>query len=238
MRDIIGSSGCFASRVAGVCASIAIFAVLSGNAFATDSDTAKTPSTAVAAPVSAQPDTSSFRLTGFRSAQFGASESEVRFAIAKDFLLSSAAIHKSQNPADRTTILSARVPNVLADGGTAEVAYIFGYQTKKLTQVNVLWSAQTDKSLTAERLVANGEALKAYFDSQGYVSIVSNSPVRDGILLFRGTDINGRMTALMLHGSLSAGSDKTKTFTPNALLLFYLASPKSPDVFKIQSGKF
>jgi hypothetical protein len=88
--------------------------------------------------------------------------------------------------------------------------------------------------------VANGEALKAYFDSQGYVptSIVSNSPVHDGILLFRGTDTNGRMTALMLHGSLSAGPDKTKTFTPNALLLFYLASPKSPDVFKIQSGKF
>jgi hypothetical protein len=189
---------------------------------------------------SAASDTSSFRLSGFRSAQFGASESEVRSDIAKDFSVSTSAIHKSLNLVDRTTVLSVRAPNVLADGGTAEVAYVFGYRSKKLMQVNVLWSAQTDKTLTPARLAANGELLKSYFASQGYLhnSIVSNTPVRDGILLFRGADADGHMTALILNGAMTTGADKAKTLTPNTLLLFYFADPKAPDVFKIPEGKF
>ena len=46
------------------------------------------------------------------------------------------------------------------------------------------------------------------------------------------------MTALMLDGKTTAGADKSQVFTPNALLLFYIADVKTPDVFRIPTGRF
>ena len=62
--------------------------------------------------------------------------------------------------------------------------------------------------------------------------------MHDGILLIRGADADGHTTALMLHGTATAKDKTSQTFSPNALLLFYVADPKAPDVFKIQSGRF
>jgi hypothetical protein len=198
------------------------------------------PSVNPPADISAADDASSFHLTGFRSVPFGADEAEVRDGIIKDFSVDAAAIHKIQNLADRTDGLTVKVPEVLKDGGAADVAYVLGYKSKKLIQVSIIWSKASDKDLTAERLLANGETLKNYFLGEGYVpsTIVSNSPVRGGLLLFRGADADGHTTALILQGTTTAGADKSNTFLPNALLLFYLADPKAPDVFKIPAGKF
>lgn len=164
----------------------------------------------------------------------------MRLAITKDFGVRKTTIHKSENLSDRTSVLTVRVPDVLSGGGTAEIAYVFGYASKRLTQISIVWSRGTDKAMTVERLLANAESLRAYFQSQGYdpKSIASNVPVRDGILLFRGADADGHTTALMLHGTATAAADKTASFTPNALFLFYVANPKAPDVFKIQAGRF
>lgn len=181
------------------------------------------------------------KILGFRSALFGADEADVRAAAKKDFGVTDAGFSKSQNLADRTEVDSVKVPDILPGGGSAEVGYIFGYKSKKLTQVNVIWSKATDRSLTPDRLVANGEALKSYFASEGFVasSIATDTMLHDGILLFRGTDVDGHTVALMLRGSMSAATDKApQRFTPIALLLFYIADPKTPDVFKIPAGKF
>jgi hypothetical protein len=71
-------------------------------------------------------------------------------------------------------------------------------------------------------------------------TIATDSAVRDGILLFRGADADGHTTAMMLHGTTTTtpSAEKTTTFVPNALLLFYLADPKASDVFKIPAGRF
>lgn len=186
-------------------------------------------------------------VTGFRSALFGMSEADVRSAISKDFGVSGAGVRTSQNGAERTQILSIKAADVLPEGGTAEVAYVLGYKTKKLIQVSLSWSKATDDKLTPERLVANGEALRAYFMSAGYKSdtLVSNVATRGGLLMFRGDDANGRTTALMLVGAMKdkATADKTgdrttRSFAPVALSLFYLADAKNPDVYRIQPGKF
>lgn len=194
---------------------------------------------AQSAPANAKP-TPQPHITGFRSATFGSDEGAVREAIAKDFGVRKAAIRKSENFSDRTNVLTIRVPDVLSGGGTAEIAYVFGYTSKKLTQISVVWSRGTDKAMTAERLLANAESLKAYFQAQGYdpKSTVADVPVRDGILLFRGTDADGHTTALVLHGTAKVAADKTTSFAPSALFLFYVADPKAPDVFKIQAGRF
>ena len=197
--------------------------------------------TKAGAPETSSGDQVTAKVLGFRSAQFGMDEAAVRAAAMKDFNVPASAIHETQNLGERTDMLTVRVPEVLPGGGMSDVAYAFGYKSKKLTQVSVVWSKGTDKAITPEQLLADSEALREYFLSSGYdpKTLVTNSPVRDGILLFRGTDAGGHTTAMMLHGTTTAGADKTtQTFVPNALLLFYIADAKTPDIFKLQAGRF
>lgn len=180
---------------------------------------------------------------GFRSAAFDTDEAAVRAAITKDFGIASKDIAKSRNLTDRTDVLTIKVPDIIEGGGLAEIAYVFGYKSHKLIQVTVVWSKATDKDMTAERLLSNGEALRNYFSTVGYVptSVVTNAEVKDGILLFRGADSDGKTTALMLHGLKTPATDPKQAaqpFAPDGLLLFYIADAKTPDVFKLPSGQF
>lgn len=177
-------------------------------------------------------------LTGFRSAKFGTDEMQVRDAIAKDFG-KAVNIKQSINPAERTRSLTIRILDVLPDGGTADIAYVLGYQTKKLIQVSVVWSKTTDPTITAEKLVADADVLRANFASQGYKAdtIISDVAVKNGILVFRGSDVAGHTTALLLEGRTTADKDR-KVFTPVSLVLLYIADPKHPDVFRLAPGQF
>lgn len=180
---------------------------------------------------------------GFRSALFNTDEAAVRAAINKDFGIAGKDIAKSRNLTDRTDVLTIKVPDIIEGGGVAEIAYVFGYKSHKLIQITVVWSKATDKDMTAERLLSNGEALRNYFSTAGYVppTIVTNAEVKDGILLFRGADADGRTTALMLHGVKTPATDPKQSaqpFAPDGLLLFYIADAKAPDVFKLPAGQF
>jgi hypothetical protein len=179
-------------------------------------------------------------VTGFRSAKFGMAEAEVRAAIEKDFVVKPDQIRSEENLAEQTHVLGVRVPDLLAGGGTAEVSYVFGYKTKKLIEVTSLWSKATDDKITPERLFSNGNILRAHFSSEGYQpdSIVTNGVMNNGIVMFRGSDAEGHTTVLVLQGTTSEGADKQRVLTPTALLLFYLADAKNPDVFKLPPGQF
>lgn len=189
-----------------------------------------------AVPTSSAP-APALELTGFRSALFGMSETEVRAAIAKDFG-ATIAIKTSQNGAEHTQVLTISAPDVLPEGGAAEVSYVLGYKTKKLIQVGVLWSKATDEKMTPEKLVSNADTLRAYFMTAGYKpdTIAENAAVADGVLMFRGSDAAGRTTILLLHGV--AGEKPPRAFSPSAVSLFYLADVKNPDVYRVQPGKF
>lgn len=188
------------------------------------------------APASSTP-APALDLTGFRSAQFGMSETEVRAAIAKDFG-AMVAIKTSQNGAEHTQVLTITAPDVLPEGGTAEVSYVLGYKTKKLIQVGVLWSKATDDKITPEKLVSNADTLRAYFQTAGYKpdTIAENTPMANGVLMFRGADAAGHTTVLLLQGTV--GDKPPRSFSPAAVSLFYLADVKNPDVYRVQPGKF
>lgn len=217
---------------------------------AKSSEPAKPAATAPAQPVTPVPATAATPapkveekvadVEGFRSAKFGATEAEVRAAIAKDFPGAVASIKESTNLAERTKILTIRSPDVLPDSGTAEIAYIFGYKTKALIQVSVVWSKDTDPALTGLSLTSNGQALRGYFLDQGFApaDVLTNVGTADGVILFRGTDKQGHQVLLILRGTMNGDLNAAHTFTPSATTLFYIAKTADPDIFKVPPGKF
>jgi len=179
-------------------------------------------------------------VTGFRSAHFGMTEPEVRSAIEKDFKVKPDAIRAEENKAEQTHVLLVRVPDVLPGGGAADVSYVFGFKSKTLIQIGLSWSKSTDEKLTPEQLFSNANVLRAHFISAGYKpdTIATNMPVNGGVLMFRGSDVQERTTLLILQGTFSQGENNQRILTPTALLLFYIADAKTPDVYRLPAGSF
>jgi hypothetical protein len=177
---------------------------------------------------------------GFRSAKFGMTDTEVKAAIVKDFKVKPDAISEQPNPGERTTVVTAKIPDVLPGGGVAEVSYVFGYESKKLIQVSIAWSKAIDDKMTPEQLFSNSSVLRSHFLGEGFKpeSIASNMPINDGILAFRGSDESDHSVILILHGTMSDGNSGQKILTPTSLLLFYIANAKTPDIYRLPPGSF
>lgn len=178
---------------------------------------------------------------GFRSAHFGMNEAEVRAAIQRDFDTKLEAIRSEDNNAERTCALGVQVPDVMPGGGTSSISYVFGYKTKALIQVGLLWSKATDDKITPEKLISNGNLLFAHLIGAGYKpdTIATNVPIPGGVLMFRANDMQNHTTMLIMQGSsFSEDNDTQKVFTPSALLLLYIANAKDPDVYRLPPGSF
>ena len=177
---------------------------------------------------------------GFRSAKFGTNEADVRSAISKDFGLKPDAVKTQDNPAELTHSLVVTVPDLLPNGGGAEVSYVFGYKSKSLIQVGAAWSKATDSAVTPERLFSNANILRAHFLGEGFKpeTVAVNTPVNGGLLMFRGSDAKDHTVMLLLQGTFETKDNSQRVLTPTGLLLFYIADAKSPDVFKLPPGQF
>lgn len=182
------------------------------------------------------------KVEGFRSARFGMTEKEVRKAITSDFKIKDADIARVENRMERTFTLIARKDNLIPKTGTALIVYLFGYESKKLIQVNVLWGQPVEEEADPATLITIAEALSKLFLAQGYAadSITGNIPLDDGsILVFRGRDAKGRMTAMTLD--LPKKPEETKAGDGSArapakggtLRVSYIENPENPDVFSI-----
>ena len=179
-------------------------------------------------------------IEGFRSAKFGMNEADVRAAITKDFSAKPDAVKSQDNPAELTRSVVLSVPDLLPNGGTAELSYVFGYKSKSLIQVGTVWSKGTDPEMTPEKLFSNANILRAHFLGEGFKpeSIAVNTPVAGGVLMFRGSDAKDRSVILLLQGTFENKENNQRVLTPTGLLLFYVADTKSPDVFKLPPGQF
>ncbi|MEM0948114.1 MAG: hypothetical protein AAGK37_11955 [Pseudomonadota bacterium] len=180
-------------------------------------------------------------LEGFRSAKFGMDQDAVRAAIKDDFGAEGDRVASGRNTIERTNVLTLLVPDLLSEGGTAQVSYVFGYTTDTLIQVGVSWSAETDPALTDEDFLSNGEVLRAFFVGAGYDpdTVIVDSPVENGIILFRGSDLTGRTALLLLQGAfIETAEGQPPALLPSGLALLYSVSPDNPDVFQIEEGEF
>ena len=186
-------------------------------------------------------------IDGFRQARFGMSEEQVRQAVRKDFPAAAATLASAVHPSEKTTILSLSVTDLLPHTGKARISYIFGYRSKKLIQVNVLWSS--DGSTAAdETIVGTANALRDYFASENYRadSVVANRQLADNtILVFRGSDDRKRTVLLVLGGVAASARSEEKSEDkkeprppPLTLELSYIEDAAHPDVFRIGKGQF
>lgn len=181
-----------------------------------------------------------FRLAGFRSARFGMDEAAVRAAIEADFGVPAEGIVAGDNTVERTRVLSVRVPDLLPDGGTAQVSYILGYRSRALIQVGILWAEGIDPELTPAMLVANGDLLRAHFLAAGYDpdTVTSDLVLEDGVLLFRGADADGHTAILLLQGSFADDGAGRASLVPESLTLLYAQDPDDPDILSLDAGSF
>jgi hypothetical protein len=181
---------------------------------------------------------------GFRSAHFGMTEAQVREAIRADFRLGNAAIRAATHPVEKTRVLQVTVRDLVPGSGQSQIAYVLGFQSKTLIQVNILWTAGDPAA--AEALVAAGQTLRNYFlaDRARFRNdtVVANQPLTDGrTVLFRGADEQQRTIELIVAlapSTKETASGAASTRVAGAQLrLMYIRSPGNPDIHRVGPGK-
>ncbi|MFY8095004.1 MAG: hypothetical protein ACOVN0_16115 [Niveispirillum sp.] len=203
------------------------------------------PATAQNSAVSGQspaaPAAKQARVEGFRNARFGMTEAQLREAIGKDFKLSGDDIQKVEDPTERTSALIVKVKDLLPDSGPAVVAYLLGYKSKRLFRVNVIWGQEIGSPVKPEQIVGTANSLRNYLLAQGYqqTGLILNQPLdSDNILVFQGTDTQGRLTELIL-GILKrppAKPDAQPEVSGASLRLSYVEKPGEPDIYRVPGG--
>jgi hypothetical protein len=181
-------------------------------------------------------------IEGFRQARFGMTEAELRQAIRKDFPAAAGALANAVHPTEKTTVLSLIVSDLLPQTGNARVFYILGHRSKKLSQINIVWSSD-GSAAGDETIVGTANSLRDYFLSENFNpdSIVANRQLApDAILVLRASDDHKRTILLVLSGATAAHLQKKKTQKPSPLTLelSYIEDPARPDVFRIGKGQF
>ncbi|MFV3129419.1 hypothetical protein [Niveispirillum sp. KHB5.9] len=181
------------------------------------------------------------KVEGFRNARFGMTEAQIRDAIGKDFKLTGDAIQKVEDPTERTSALVIKVNDLLPDSGPAIVAYMMGYKSKKLFRVNVIWGQEIGSPTKPEQIVGAVNSLRNYLLGQGYrqEGLILNQPLgADNILVFQGTDTQGRLTELILGIAKKppAKPDAQPEVAGASMRLSYVEKPAEPDIYKVPGG--
>ena len=179
-------------------------------------------------------------IEGFRSAKFGMDEKAVKSAIKADFGIEGKAVRSEANPLEKTTALLIEVP-ALEPGGKAQVAYILGYSSAKLIQVNVVWGAPSEPKATVEQLSGAATLLRNYFAQQPFPADrrTQDQRLADGSLLFfQGQDDKARQVSVMLFGANVVAKEGEKPTQIYSLRLSYIANAQAPDVFQLKAGSF
>lgn len=181
---------------------------------------------------------------GYRSAHFGMTEAAVLDAIEADFAIPPGSVERSANALEKTANLTVTVIDLVEFTGAAEIVYIFGYQSKKLIQINLLWRAPAgandaeQRLLRAARIMANRVSLWGISKFETAPDTVTS----DGAtLLFQGQGESGMIASISMSvpceelASCSASETADDGFWLRVALI---ENVDVPDIYKIQPGQF
>ena len=179
------------------------------------------------------------KVDGFRSAKFGMKMKGVKDAILKDFGLYESKIDAITHPSEQTQSLGITIEKLLPKSGKSRVVYVFGYQSKRLMQVNILVGHPVDPGTTAQQVVDSGNLLGSHFFKKRYQEdgLVAHARLNDGsVLIFRGKDQKGHMALLRL--SNPQPNEENKDDLKITLTLSYIEKPEQPDAFQLKEDDF
>ena len=132
-------------------------------------------------------------------------------------------------------ILIIQVPNLIAVGGVADIAYLLGYKSKNLVQVNIDWGFQVSKDTPPQEVMNAATLLQAHFIKKQYKKedYAINAKIDETeTLVFIGRDKKGSMIILRLKYSKTKEDGKKKEVRKNvSLILSYLLDVDKPDFF-------
>lgn len=194
------------------------------------------------------PSKAPYEVTGFRSARFGMDEAQVRAAILSDFQVKADDIKSAANAKERTTALVIALPALEPGPGPASVAYIFGYKSKQLIHVNLTWAqpGEPGKVDGGPYLVA-GAQLAEYFSGftwrDGKVTLTTPAG-NNTLLVFGAQDAKTGSVQVIVDGvAFERKPDGRVDAVPRptvniSLRVSYIANLATPDVYRIEPGKF
>ena len=171
-------------------------------------------------------------IDGFRSAKFGMTMNAVKKAIFKDFSIPEEKIKTINHPIELTKSLGVTVENLVPESRKSRVVYVFGFESKQLTQVNILTGHPMDTNATPEEIINSGNLLGKHFFKKRYQkkSLRTHVKLSDGsILIFRGKDQEGHMVTLSV--SISQPVNETPNEPKIRLNLSYIEKPGRPDIY-------
>ena len=185
----------------------------------------------------------SVAVDGFRSAHWGMNAAEVKAAIQHDFGIPATKVASTENAAERTTVLTTTVPELIDGAGTARISYILGYKSRTLIQVTIMWGTPADPRVPPENIVTAANQLRQLLLDSGYEprTIIANRQLADGsFLVFEGEDAQRHTTLLRLTSTSSpAKGPQNKTRIINIVLsLSYALDSRNPDMFRLKKGQF
>ena len=170
------------------------------------------------------------------------SEQQVRQAVQRDFPAVANRLSRVTHPREKTTVLTLTAEDLLLDAGPARISYILGYASKRLVQVNIVWTGDGRTAARDEAIISAANALRDHLLTQHHPpdEIVANHQVSDdAILVFRAAQADGRMVLLLLTGTAAAGRvNRSPARPPLALQLSYIRDHAHPDIFRIERGRF
>jgi len=203
--------------------------------------TAKTPESTAA---KSQTTVAEAMVNGFRSAKFSMTENDVYRAILIDFKTPKEQVVRNVHPTEKTVTLGIKTKDLVPESGTAHIFYIFGYQSQKLMQVNIVWGDPVDPTADPQGVVSTANQLRDHFIKEGYQrdGMAINARLPDeSVLVFRGKDRLGRMVILLLKSAMTSAEMKKApagSINHMSLRLSYIEKPEAPDIFKIKKGDF
>ena len=183
-------------------------------------------------------------IAGFRSALFGMSESQVLWAIESDFGIEASEVKRTLHPLQKTRVLTITVNEIVAGTGATRIAYVFGFKSRTMIQVNLLWGEPVEpnpnvaKLVKAARLMTFRLALQRLRQDDG----VANSVLPDGsVLVFRSANNRGGLVQVRLKGrrqERAGGGGEAGGKRDSWLKVSFAENTVSPDIFRIEPGQF
>lgn len=195
------------------------------------------------APAPAPATAGAYKVTGFRSAQWGMQPEEVRAAIGKDF--PGIVPGEARNPAEGTSALVIKLARLDPAPGPVEISYIFGATKKTLSHINVQWALEGEPTpAQRQAMAAAGLQLVTYFKGQGWPpkSVTGGTPLgKDAVLMFGALDASGGGVEVLISGiafQADGEGSKAPPTGPVRLQISYAADLAHPDTFKPEPGSF